>query len=310
MERKPLIAAAASMIMPGLGQVYNGELAKGLSLFLIFAFVVPVFCYAAVHGPAAWMMGLVLIAVLCGLAIYIFCIYDAAASARKIGANYRTQPYNQLHVYLALLFFGYFFVLGQLSSYVQRDLIQAFKIPPKGFSMAPSILPGDQLFADKRINAPGAYKVLRGDPAIFVYPNDRTTIYIKRVIGLPGDEVEIRGADVFVNGKSIRGEEVKELGNAELDRMLGDHVAYKEHGEKGDYVVLWRRDRNPQFPKTTVPNGSVFLLGDNRDDSLDSRSFGSVSLTDLIGRARQVWLSSAAGRLRLERIGLRLDSNG
>jgi len=310
MERKPLIAAAGSMIMPGLGQVYNGELAKGLSLFLIFAFVIPVFCYAAVHGPASWMMALVLIAVLLGLSIYSYCVYDAYASARKIGSNYRVQAYNQPHVYAALLFFGYFFVLGQLSSYVQRDLIQAFKIPAKGASMTPSMLPGDQLLADKRINAPGAHKVLRGDPAIFVYPNDRTTIFIKRVIGLPGDEVEIRGEDIVVNGKSIRGEEVKELGSTELDRMLGDHVAYKEHGEKGDYVVMWKRDHRAESQKIAVPNGSVFVLGDNRDESLDSRSFGPVSLTDLIGRARQVWFSSGANGLRLGRIGLRLDSNG
>jgi signal peptidase I len=301
---------AGSMIMPGLGQVYNGELAKGLSLFLIFAFVIPIFSYVAVHGPASSMMAFVLAAVVCGLGIYGYCIYDAYASARKIASTYRAQAYNQPHVYAALLFFGYFFVLGQLSSYVQRDLIQAFKIPPKGASMTPNILPGDQLFADKRINTPGAHKILRGDPAIFVYPNDRTTIFIKRVIGLPGDEVEIRGADVFVNGKPIRGDEVKELGSAELDRMLEDHVAYKEHGEKGDYVVLWKRDRRSEPQKLTVPNGSVFVLGDNRDDSLDSRSFGPVSLTDLIGRARQVWFSSAAGRVRFERIGLRLDSNG
>ena len=145
---------------------------------------------------------------------------------------------------------------------------------------------------------------------MFVYPNDRTTIYVKRVIGLPGDEVEIDGTDLRINGKSIRGEEVKALGNPELDRMLSDHVAYKEHGEKGDYVVLWKRDRPPNSQRITVPNGSVLVLGDNRDESVDSRSFGPVSLTDLIGRPRQVWFSRGTGGLRLGRFGLRLDSNG
>src|SRR5262245_13566605 len=125
MERKPLVAMAGSMIMPGLGQVYNGELAKGLSLFLIFAFVIPVFSYAGINGPQSWLIAFVLIAVISGLAIYFYCVRDAYVSAKRIGADYRLQAFNQPHIYVALLFFGYFFVLGQLSDYVKRDLIQA-----------------------------------------------------------------------------------------------------------------------------------------------------------------------------------------
>src|SRR5215475_10158781 len=186
MERKPLVAMAGSMIMPGLGQVYNGELAKGLSLFLMFAFVIPVFSYAGIYGPPSWLIAFVLMAVVAGLAIYFYCIRDAYVSAKRIGAEYRVQAFNQPHIYLALLFFGYFFVLGQLTDYVKRDLVQAFKIPGEAKSMAPNILPGDQFFADKRINSPGSQKVRRGDAAIFINPNDRTTTFIKRVVGLPG----------------------------------------------------------------------------------------------------------------------------
>jgi signal peptidase I len=309
MERKPLIAIAGSMIMPGLGQIYNGELTKGISFFLIFAFVIPVFSYLGVHSPSSWLIGFVALAVFSGLAIFAYCIRDAYISARRIGADYRLQPFNQPYVYLGLVFFGYFFVLGQLTNYVTHDLLQAFKIPPAAKSMAPGILPGDQFFADKRINSPGAQKVRRGDPAVFVYPNDRTMIYVKRVIGLPGDEVEIRGTDVRINGKSIRGEEVKDLGSSELNAMLSDHTAYRERGEKGDYTVLWKRDR-PEAPLTfSVPNGQVFVLGDNRDNSSDSRNFGPVNLTDLIGKARQVWFSKGEFGLRLGRIGARLDLN-
>ncbi len=309
MERKPLVAMAGSLIMPGLGQVYNGELTKGLSLFLIFAFVLPVFSYIGVCGPSSWLLGFVLVAVLLGLAIYFHCVRDAYVSAKRIGAGYRLQPCNQPYFYLGLLFFGYFFVLGQLTDYVKQDLIHAFKIPPMAKSMAPALLPGDQFFADKRINSPGTQKVRRGDAAVFIYPNDRTTIYVKRVIGLPGDQIEIRDDDVLVNGKSIRGEEVKDLGSSELNAMLSDHVAYREHGERGDYIALWKRDRSDAPLRFSVPNGQIFLLGDNRDNSSDSRNFGPVSLTDLIGKARQVYFSRGEHGIRLGRIGTRLDSN-
>jgi signal peptidase I len=307
MERKPLVAMAGSLIMPGLGQVYNGELSKGLSLFLLFAFVLPVFSFAAVRGPSSWLFGCVLIAVISGLAIYFYCVRDAYVAARRIGVGYRPLPFNQPHFYLGLLFFGYFFVLGQLSDYVKRDLIQAFKIPSLAKSMEPSILPGDQFFADKRINSPGTQKVRRGDAAVFIYPNDRTTIYVKRVIGLPGDQIEIHNDDVLVNGTSIRGEEVENLGSRELNAMLPDHVAYREHGDKEDYIVLWKRNRPTPSLKFSVPNGQVFVLGDNRDESSDSRHFGPVSLNDIIGKARQVYFSRGPQGIRLGRIGTRLD---
>ena len=308
MERRPLIAMAISMMMPGLGQVYNGEMTKGVFLFSIFAFVVPFFSYVAAEGPSSWLVVFALLGVISALAVYIYCIRDAYVSARRIGGEYRLQAFNRPHVYLALLFVGYFVVLGQLSDYVTRDLIQAYRVPSN--SMVPSILPGDHLLADKRINYPGGQKVQRGDAVIFVYPNDRTTIYIKRVIGLPGDRVEIQGDEVLINGRSIRGDEVHDLGSDELNQMLPDRVAYMEHGDRGDYIVLWKGARQPTSLSLSVPNGHVFLLGDNRDESYDSRDFGPVGLTDLIGTAKQVWFSMSQRGFRLGRVGMRLDVNG
>ena len=217
-----------------------------------------------------------LLGVISALAVYIYCIRDAYVSAKRIGGEYRLQAFNRPHVYLALLFVGYFVVLGQLSDYVTRDLIQAYRVPSN--SMVPSILPGDHLLADKRINHPGGQKIQRGDAVIFVYPNDRTTIYIKRVIGLPGDRVEIQGDDVLINGSSIRGDQVHDLGSDELNQTLSNHVAYVEHGHNGDYVVLWEDVRQASPLSLSVPNGQVFLLGDNRDESYDSRDFGPVGM--------------------------------
>jgi signal peptidase I len=116
--------------------------------------------------------------------------------------------------------------------------------------MQPTLLPGDILFADKRYNRPGFKQaVQRGDIAIFVYPNDRTTYYIKRIVGLPGDVVDVDGGQL------------------------------------------------------TVPAGEVYVMGDNRTASKDSRNFGTVPLQDVVGKARQLWFSSDKGTIRWERLG-------
>jgi signal peptidase I len=309
-DRKPLLALAASMLMPGLGQVYNGEATKGISMFLGFAFTVPCFSWLALHGPHALLSLSVFIGVLVAVGVYIFAISDAYRTAKNIGPHYSLAAYNRGFTYLAILFFGYFFVLNQLTQYTRTWLLEAYKVPSA--SMTPNLLPGDYFFVDKRINFPGAkYAIHRGDAAIFVYPNDRTTVYIKRIIGLPGDQIEIHDTDVMINGKSIRGEEIKDLRSTELNPLLADHVAYTERTDAGSsYIAIWKKDVKHEDQKFTVPNGQVFVLGDNRDGSYDSRKFGSVPLTDVIAKAKQIWFSAGPQTgVRWTRMGTWLDLN-
>jgi signal peptidase I len=174
--------------------------------------------------------------------------------------------------------------------------------------MLPTIMPGDRFFADKRAGHPGGVKIRRGAIAVFLYPNDRTTLYVKRIIGLPGDRVEMDGTSVKVNGVEIRGEELRDLGDAALNRLLDDHQAFRESADQGGYTVLWRKDGKRERLSIVVPNGQVFLLGDNRDASHDSRLFGTLPIADVTAVARQVWFSAdAQDGIRLRRSGRRLD---
>ncbi len=308
-KRNPRIALALSLIMPGLGQVYNGELTKGLSLFLIFAFTIPISAWMGIHlTPILWLM--VSVGALTALGVYVFCVVDAFRAAKLIGENYQLGPHNRPYVYLALLFFGYFFVLMQLTDYTQTHLTQFFKVPSK--SMVPNLLQGDHFFADKRVNAPGCKREIKhGDIGIFINPNERTTIYVKRIVGLPGDKIEISGSTVSVNGKPITGGDTKELGSSELNALLDDHVAYLEKSESGaTYPVLWKKNSQQQLVSVTVPDGYVYLLGDNRDESMDSRKFGPIPLTDVVGIAKQVMFSASSDAgFRIARIGKGLDLN-
>jgi signal peptidase I len=209
-------------------------------------------------------------------------------------------------VYLAVFLFGYFFVLGPAAGATRGSLIETFKVPSA--SMLPTIMPGDRFFADKRVGAWAGRKIRRGEIGVFVYPNDRTTMYVKRIIGLPGDEIRIEGTRVTVNGVALAHEELHDLGDPSLNRLLADHIAYRESIDGVSYRVLWRQQGEHAPLALTVPNGQVFVLGDNRDQSRDSRHFGVLPIADIKGVARQVWFSAGGGEgLRLRRTGVLLD---
>jgi len=288
--RRPLLAMTLSVMLPGLGQLYNGQLNKGIFLFLLFVFITtPFVALVALTLPSQWLMPLLILSLVLTLGLYLFGIWDAWRVARR-GADYRPYPWQQPAVYVALVLFAYISVIGNSTAYIRDRLVESFRIPSS--SMSPNVLKGDFLFADKRVNCPGCkYSIQRGDLAIFVYPNDRTLYYIKRVIGLPGDRIRIQGRTVFVNDRSITMEQ------------QADFVT--EQGVHGSYQVHWPvSDDNPRAYRFTVSPGEVFVLGDNRDASVDSRRFGGVPLMDVVGRAKQVWFSyDADAGVRWSRLG-------
>ncbi len=286
--RRPGLALALSALLPGLGQLYNGQLNKGLLLFIAFAFVsTPFIALVALWLPAGWLLPLLLLALISTLGLYLYGLADAWRGARR-STGYRLRDWQQPGVYLALLLFGYLVVLAGSTDYLRGNLVESFRIPSA--SMEPGVLPGDFLFADKRVNCPGCKHRLRhGDVAVFVYPNDRTLYYIKRVVGLPGDEIRITDREVFVNGASIR-------------RSV-DAGAAVETGAQGDYPVNWAQGESE--PRSwRVPQGEVFVLGDNRNATRDSRELGTIPLRDVVGRANQVWFSyDRETGVRWERLG-------
>jgi signal peptidase I len=287
--RKPLLALTLSVMLPGLGQLYNGQLNKGVFLFLVFVFIsTPFVALVALTLPAAWLMPLLILSLAATLGIYLYSLWDAWRMARR-SADYRPYAWQQPAIYVSLVLFAYISVIGNSTQYIQEHLVESFRIPSD--SMTPNVLHGDILFADKRVNCPGCkHSIRRGDIAIFVYPNDRTLRYIKRVIGLPGDKVQIKGHTVIVNGHAITAKHTADL--------------YHELGDSGEYVVNWPAgDAAVEF-SLNVPPGEVFVLGDNRNASADSRRFGTVPLMDIIGRAKQVWFSySDETGIRWERLG-------
>ena len=165
-------------------------------------------------------------------------------------------------------------------------VIKMYKIPSR--SMVPTLLVGDQLVVNKfiyGIKIPYFRNTIipitdpqRGDIVVFIYPNDRSLDFIKRVIGIGGDTIEIKDKNIFINGKL-------------LDDKNG---IYSE-------TVEQRHDFGP----ITVPAGSLFVLGDNRDESMDSRFWGFVDLKDVQGKAFIIYWSwnPEERNIRWQRLG-------
>lgn len=179
-----------------------------------------------------------------------------------------------------------------LALFIRTFFVQAYKIPSG--SMIPSLLIGDYLLVNKI--AFGLRNPLKDDfiyrwqtpkrqeIVVFTYPVDKKLDFIKRVIGLPGDTVEIINKKVYVNGKPL-------------------DEPYVQFTDKEIYPKeLSPRDN---FGPVKVPEGHIFVLGDNRDQSYDSRFWGFVPLHSLKGKALIIYFSwdSEHSGPRLSRIG-------
>lgn len=292
-RRKPLFALLMSFILPGYGQLYNGELNKAIWLFLGFALLtVPGIAVIALYLPVSWTLPAMLGSLILLIVLWLYGLVDAFFTARR-QQNYELKNWQNSGMYLLVLLLCSILALPLLTDFVRNNLVESFRVPSA--SMEPTVLTGDILFADKRYNRTGFKQaVQRGDIAIFVYPNDRTTYFIKRVIGLPGERVKIKGAEVSINGKPLRFQTA----------AAANGLLVTETDGKARWQVFWG-DTKLQLPQTEliVPPGQVFMMGDNRAASNDSRFFGTVPLQDVVGKARQVWLSAKGDSFRWERMG-------
>ena len=269
--RNPWTAAGMSLLLPGFGQIYNGEVNKAIWLFLCFALLsVPGIALVALYLPGPWMAPTLALGLAATLSLWLYGAVDAWREA-KSRPDHELRDWQVSGMYLLVLLACNFVILPSLIGYVRAHDVEALRIPSR--SMEPAVLQGDFIFADKRYNCPGCkHAIHRGDIAIFTYPNNRTLLYIKRIVALPGDQVTLGRSGIEVNGKPL------------ADPAGSGSVPLPEQ-------------------TVTVPPGQVFVLGDNRRESVDSRNFGCVPMQDVVGKARQVWFSLGAEGVRWNRIG-------
>jgi signal peptidase I len=291
--RKPLLALLMSLVSIGFGQIYNGEVNRAIWLFLMYcALGVPGLAVVALYLPSGLMLPALAMDLCLMLALWVYGMADAWRSARR-QPDYVPRAWQTSGLYVLVLILCALIVQPQLASYVRNHQIESFRVPSS--SNEPTLMHGDFIFADKRYNCPGCTQaVRRGDVAIFTYPNDRTIYYVKRIVGLPGERVQIKGQEILINGRSLTLSETRGVGALRVSE--GDEVRR--------WQVTWSAKESPPAEiDVTVPAGQVYALGDNRDNSIDSRRFGTVPLADVVGRVRQIWFSYADGTISWGRMG-------
>jgi signal peptidase I len=200
-----------------------------------------------------------------------------------------------------------------LALVVRVFFYQPFNIPSG--SMKATLLVGDYLFVSKlsygysRYSFPFGFNLFsgrifagtpkRGDVVVFKLPRDNSTDYIKRVIGLPGDEVQMKGGVLYINGRPVPKRRVGDFHTREDDGPPRRIPMYEETLPEGVTYRVLDSEPSGQFDNTgvfRVPAGHYFMMGDNRDNSTDSRAqwgVGFVPYENLIGRAEIIFFSAA-----------------
>ncbi len=261
--RREWLAVLLTIFQIGLGHIYAGNFKRGILLFFLGQILCLIFAVSlTVVAPNPPYMAF---AIVMALAFFISCAADAALIAHNKKTNYEPAKYNRWFVYV-----GYFAItvllMQALSSFlVAPYLVQAYMMPTG--SMEPALLAGDHILVNRNIYRKEEPK--RGEVIVFKYPPDWDVSYVKRLIGKPGDTVEIVDRTVYLNEKPLK----------------EDYARYTDPGSMKEH-----------FGPVRIPPDQYFVLGDNRDNSQDSRHWGFVPRRNLLGKALIVYWSFEISR--------------
>ncbi len=220
-------------------------------------------------------------------------LIEGTGRERDTPTNEEFEPFL---VEYSKFLFPVFFIVFVLRGFV----VEPFKIPSG--SMIPTLEVGDFILVSKfsyGLRIPVINKKIldfgkpeRGDVVVFRYPRDPKIDYIKRLIGLPGDEIAYHDKQLYINGELVKETEISKstFGFTEYTRY--NEVLPKANLPKGYSHEMRLSSNPPHFDLvTTVPKGHYFMMGDNRDNSNDGRVWGFVPDANLKGRAFAIWMN-------------------
>ena len=265
-KRRAMVALLLSVVSPGLGKIYNGQLKKGIFYLVGFllAFIIFSFLLFKFYGTIFYLIIM--------FGFFIFILIDALLGAIKLKAI-ALKSYNKWYIYLMIFLLSGVIIRPFLTWTIRNNVVRAYKIPSSG--MEPSLLVGDYLVADMTIYK--GEKPKRGDIIVFEFPKDPSKEFIKRVIGQEGEKVEIVDNKLYIDDKLV-------------DAPWG-HYSQKSS---------WTPDLMERFGPVVVPKDSLFVLGDNWDNSQDSRFWGFLNIKKVKGKVLYLYWAKNKKRIGME----------
>ncbi|MBN1126675.1 MAG: signal peptidase I [Sedimentisphaerales bacterium] len=281
-KRHPWLAVLLSLLMPGLGHIYCGKIKAGVAIMFIITFL-----------PMQWILGtikgneVVVGFTLLYAGVVLLAEFVAAVDACRVACRseaYVLKDYNHWTVYVLLLLintgasFGY-------AGFLKDRIVQAFVVPTH--SMYPTIQSGDRILASKQAYVNADPK--RGDIVLFPNPQDRKQVYVKRVVALAGDTVEVRDDRLIINGTLLPLEPADGETPSLPEPVATGRIFWEKNGTSKYRIFLGepkdgKARTGSDFGPIVVPTYHCFVMGDNRNLSSDSRHFGPVALTGIRGK--------------------------
>ena len=279
--RKLWVAGLLTFLTIGLGHLYAGEARRGLILFFAQAILLAIFLPLALVRLS---LTILILLVISGFAYFVYCLLDAIRIARENKFGYRLKKYNRWYIYLACWIVASLIIQPVTEVLIKKNVIQAYKIASG--AMIPTLLLGDRILVDKLTYK--NHEPQRGDIIIFPYPVNLSRAFVKRLIGLEGDKIQIKDKQLFIN----------------------DEIYQENYIVNRDPHIM-PADVSPRdnFGPIVVPNGKYFVMGDNRDNSHDSRFWKYVEKDTVEGKVKSLYWSwdKEAFKVRWERIGKSID---
>ena len=274
-RRRPWLAVLLTLLWPGLGQLYCGKALRALvyNVVSLILLMLGVWTFVSLDSrPINWLLPVTVL-----LLWWLWLIFDAARTARLLRYGFSLRAFNRWYIYLLVA------IVGELIwGHVLTNLgYQAFRFPSK--SMEAALFEGDYIFADMKAYSDSDPEV--NDVVVFLFPLDGTTKYLKRCVAGPGDTVQIRNKFLWVNGAIV--DEPKTV------QFVKPEIQPRNPGGA---------DSPDNFGPFVVPDSNYFMLGDNRDNSYDSRWWGTVPRDHILGRAVRIHWSRD-----LDRVGMRVQ---
>ncbi len=286
--RNPILVFFLAFLFPGFGQVYNGQIKKGVLFFLI-SFTLPILF--GFTGIGAFFIGFFVI-IIVDFSFRFYVIYDAIKNAKKL-KNYTLKSYNTWYHYFIIIsgiitiiwFYDYNSVVG----------VKSYKIPTT--SNEPTIKVDDRIIAN--LNAFKSNKPNYGDIVIF-QKKDSLNPWIFRIVGLPNDKLEIQKNFLIINGKKCKTKFIKETKSEEFD--VNEYEEELPNGHKHKIYTFKKpfEENKNAVNEIIIPANSYYLIGDNRDNAMDSRYIGVIKTEEIIGKIMFSYWGKTNDRIKID----------